>query len=264
MISRVVNRLSCCGTVTLTRDRLGPGESTEVGVAIRVVGRFGELNHETAIEIDPPSIAPLILSTRATLYSPIRVEEITSDGNGSRCFLASAYGTEPDPPVDLDLATLTTRLKAQWQGAAESSWAQDGLLTCRRRSRVDLDQDGPAGIRRETVVLRQGESPIHEHPLTWEVIPSVQASPPSLLWKPGQRAYSLVLKSRDSDPFQITGVESTWSLSSWIAKETGTAGVQKLAVEVDRVDAHSRRGELLISTNRADRPSIVVPILSLD
>jgi hypothetical protein len=273
-IVELVNRQPCCGEVGIGKRVLRPGEATEVEVTLAIRQDFGDIIHDTIVLTDPAEPEESVLRTMARAYAEIRVEEL-APANGTSLlssdkprlfeFRVYAYGTSREPPIDLDRVELKSAGRVGWAGPKEDGGSDDGVTALTRRFTALLDPAGAPGERNTEILLEHDRRPCCSHVVSWEVVPPIAASPKLIVIKPGQRAYRVLLRSRDRAPFRITGIECK------VAGLHGSAASKVAAVtQIVEVENHhalrpqSGRGLITVLIDHPDQQKVDLPFVLLE
>jgi len=260
----------CCGTVSVDKVNLQPGEETGLVVHLSVGNRFGVVEHETGLRTDPPT-GEWILRTVARAHLAMRVEQEGRDeaayiaGGESRrvVFRVSSFGTPADPLIDLSRVDLSSSLTARWDEAAKEGDAERGLTAVSRRFSVDLDIKGDPGERKASILLRDGEATLHEHGVYWRVVPPITAAPEVVVLKPGVKQIRVLLTARDGLPFRLDRVDNT--CSGIKATITGDAKLKNHSIVLDRDGTKADTGgKLIFHTDHPSQAEVIVTVVVLD
>ena len=213
----VTNRKPCCGVVTLAKDVLKPGESTEVGVRLVVGDKFGAVDHFAEVATEPPSPEEIVLKTSAEAHPALVFEDLGSSGqetvllNGPPHrveFRVVARGVPAAPPVDLDRLVPRSSAEVGWLGPKVPDPSEDGLRVETRRGFVALDAAGPPGEKAATVALMDEGATILERAIHWEVVTPLAATPGMIVLRPGTTSHRLLIRALDGKPFRVTEIAS--------------------------------------------------------
>ncbi len=271
-ILAVINRKTCCGIVEVGSLSLRSGESTDVAVTLLVGGRFGSVVHQADVVTDLRSDSEIALRTTALAVPVVRFEDssgsvrtVLMGASGPRRaeFRILASGTAAENPLDLGRLGLRSTIKVDWTGPKEQSSALDGLSVESRPFAAWLDSAGPPGDRRAEILLTDGKETIGRHELGWEVVSPIAVSPKTIVIRPEQRHYRVLMESRDDRSFRITKVECSMPGLECRAASAGASVVQGILVGgVPR--PMGGRGVLVVFTDHPAQGKVEVPLLVLD
>jgi hypothetical protein len=271
-IVNVVNRKPCCGRVNQVKTVLRPGNEVAIEVILLVGDRFGDVVHETEVVTEPTDVDPLVLKTSARVVPEIQVEAEDSarivlpvGSNEDRVVphRVLAWGTETDPPIDLDRLTLRSTIKVEWFGPKEQGIDDDGLPRATRRFRAKLPAHPSAGPQSAELVLFEGDTRRHVQTLRWEVVSALVAAPEVLIFRSGASKSRVLIRSTDRRPFRVLGVSSgTDGLQGRaVASEAAATQIVEFDGEPRRIDG---RPVATVLTDHPAQREVVLPLVFLE
>ena len=269
-LADVINRKSCCGAIKVGAMALPPGGSTEVVVTLMVGNKFGDVVHETEVVTDPPSPGEIVLRLVAQAVPAIRVEQTSAQalsfvaGTGPQAveFLVTANGTDAEPPIDLDVLTLTPPADARWLGPKRDAASEESANAISRHFAVTLDPSGSAGERSTAFGLRTDSITVYEHVVAWEIVPALSANPRVAILPAGSRKTRLLIRAQGGRSFRVTRVESSQVGISATCTSSDSLAAQVISVNADApVDANLKGQSLTIFTDLPAQASVRVPVI---
>ncbi len=274
-ITNWINARPCCGEVEARAGRLKPGESTEVAVAVRVAGQFGDVSHEVVVETDRPGSPPLRLRSVARAYPPLRIEESDpTEGHEIAVgraeprrlsFRAIAYGTDAEPPIDLDRAALESGAEVRWAGPKRVEPHERGLRVESRSFTAAIAAGDHPEVRAESIALRSDGVVAGSQSLRWEIVAPIGVVPQLIARTPGMGEFRLRLQARDRRPFRVVGVEFD---GPGVRVEEGDRSASvghsiRIAFGAG-LDPARPRLVMRVATDHPDQPRLEIPILILN
>jgi hypothetical protein len=265
----VVNQKPCCGTLSVDKAVLGPGDYANVEVTLQVGGRFGNVTHLAEVVTDLPGSESIVLRTSANAVPAIRIAEDSSAMTtvlvGDRAprtleLRADASGTPTEPPADLGGVELRSTIAVRWAGPKEPSPAEEGLVVESRRFIATLDSSGEPGERRADILLQDGERVLFDHVLRWEVVPRLQASPNVIVMQPGEREYRVTIRSRDNTPFRIKRTECA-AMGIKCRPASAAPGITQTVRIEGSPSPNSGRGAVVVFTDHPAQEKVAIPLV---
>lgn len=268
-IVRAINLKSCCGTIHLDKPTIEPGGSATLRVTVRVGETIGPISHHAAIETDQLGSEPVDFWTTVIAHPRGRIEATTEESpvilaneEAGRDFVALTYGTPSDPPLAPDDSTVLASLDLEWGGPAADRILGDGLIERRRPFAVRFPGDGRVGARVDQITLVDGDQVILRHPLHWEVVAAIQATPPGIVAsEPTPIERSVLLRSRDGRAFRIEAITSEIPGVEAMASTDGSQPVHAIQITVTPSAANSGTpGRVRVATDHPVQPAVEVPV----
>ncbi len=205
------------------------------------------------------------LALRARVLPEVEVEEVDGSSRASlgqagrwilRVTCRRLNGEGRDLPDSIEGGP---PLAARWTGGPTTTPGPDGLIEAARLIEVDRPAVAEPGQQSASILLRWADGSKHEHPLRWEVVPHIRASPSGLLVARDRPTVATVVLRCDGLPFRVIGVDGPASSPT---PSQLPAQAQSLRLEVDPADLNGQSSaDVVIATDHPDQPTVLVSLL---
>ena len=190
----VVNGRPCCGTVSVQKTTLEPGEQTSVRVAITLNRQFGLIQHVSELRSENSLSNPILLTTEVHVVPKVSIQEKSIGANDNSHLLQLEVKVAKqitESVVDTENLEIRSKLITRWLGE-KSVASEHGLLTETRMLSITLPTDGLPGDYSESLTILSGEQILKEHTIHWTVQPEIVITPKSMGVRVGESRQVLV------------------------------------------------------------------------
>ncbi len=204
----------CCSSIESLPDAVPPGSTASFSIQYRPGFQSGRKAAAFTIRTDAKDaperrfvvLASLVAEVEVgTLEPSDRSLRIGQPGRQRARIVSRRIGGVGRPAPDSIVAPAP--LAARFEGpATESTWP-GGVNESVRVATIDLPGTATPGPRRESALIRWDGDRTWTLPLSWQVAPTLRASPATLILDParGPSEFSVIVRSEDR-PFRILSV----------------------------------------------------------
>ena len=213
-ITKVTNNKTCCGGVDpVAKFDLAPGETVPLRVELKLGHSATTVQHLATVETNSEAMPHLEFRTTTEVVPRVWIEEVGGEKSKFKIgeaavfsFKIMAQSDQVAGPIRLDDESVIASCRLEWSGPRQDT-EQAGATLSARQVRLVVPPHREPGSYVEYLKVHDQKVQKLSHPILYDVVAEVVASPGAAVFREGRREVTIQLAVSGDVPFRILEVD---------------------------------------------------------